>query len=235
VTLRKTHLNDVSVWIALTGGIASFVSPCTLPLIPVYLASLAGPEWLDGNVGTAQRRTIFFHALCFVAGFSLVFTALGALAGLTGNIISPNDPTVRLITGSVLILFGLYMLAAAKFPQLNFERRFNRSVMSRSYAQSFFTGAAFTVAWTPCISPILGSVLTLAMSSDTVWQGSGLLLVYSLGLGLPFIALSLGLGSAMPYLNRIKRFSVVFYVLAGFLLVVVGVALIAGRFHLNFG
>ena len=228
-------MNDVSIWIALTGGIASFVSPCTLPLIPVYLASLAGPEWLDGHVGTAQRRTIFFHALCFVAGFSLVFTALGALAGLTGNIISPNDPAVRLITGSVLILFGLYMLAAAKFPQLNFERRFNRSVMSRSYAQSFFTGAAFTVAWTPCISPILGSVLTLAMCSDTVWQGSCLLLVYSLCLGLPFIALSLCLGSAMPYLNRIKRFSVVFYVLAGFLLVVVGVALIAGRFHLNFG
>jgi cytochrome c-type biogenesis protein len=199
-------------------------------MVPIYLASLAGPKWLDSSAKPIPRRTVFFHALCFVTGFAIVFTALGFLAGLTGKMISPNSPAVRLVTGTVLIFFGTYMLAAARFPQLNIEKRLNHGTMGRSYLQSLITGAVFTVAWTPCISPILGSVLTLAISSATVWQGSGLLLVYSLGLAVPFLLISLGLGTVLPYIQKIQRFTIGFYVLAGVLLVAAGILIVTGKF-----
>jgi cytochrome c-type biogenesis protein len=226
-------MDNVNLLIALGGGLASFLSPCVLPMVPVYLAALAGPEFLDPQkVPLIKRYNFFLHSLSFVLGFSLVFTALGAVAGLTGSFISPNSAVVRNVTGSTLVLLGAYMLAAARFPRLNFEKRLNISAGRGGYLRSFLTGAIFTFAWTPCVSPILGSILTMAITGDTLWQSSGLLLVYSLGLGIPFLAVGLAMGSALPLIRKIARFTIWFYVTGGVTLVFVGILILLGKLNL---
>jgi cytochrome c-type biogenesis protein len=225
-------MENVNLLVALGAGLVSFLSPCILPMVPVYLSALAGPEFLDpGKVQTLNRPVFFFHALAFVLGFSLIFTALGAIAGLTGSFISSDSAVVRYVTGSILVLFGAYMLAAARFPGLNFEKRINVRVGRGGYLRSFMTGAVFTFAWTPCVSPILGSILTMAVTGDTMWQSSGLLLVYSLGLGIPFLAIGLAMGSALPLLRRMSRYTIWFYIIGGVALVTVGFLILMGKLN----
>jgi cytochrome c-type biogenesis protein len=229
-------MENVNLLIALGGGLASFLSPCVLPMVPIYLAALAGPEFLDPAKDQSINRSSFFlHSLSFVLGFTLVFTALGAVAGLTGNFISPNSALVRNVTGWALVLLGGYMLAAARFPQLNFEKRLHISAGRGGFLRSFLTGAIFTFAWTPCVSPILGSILSLAFAGETVWQGSGLLLVYSLGLGIPFLVIGLAMGSALPFIRRITRFTIWFYVIGGIILMAVGALILLGKLNLLSG
>ncbi|XUX00698.1 MAG: cytochrome c biogenesis protein CcdA [Dehalogenimonas sp.] len=226
-------MTNVDFWAALGGGVLSFLSPCVLPMVPVYLASLAGPEFLDpGKAGSIDRASLFLHSLSFVAGFSAIFSALGALAASTGTVINPFSAAVRYTSGILLVLFGLYMLAAARFPQLNFEKGLNLRVSRRGYLRSFLTGAVFTVAWTPCVSPILASILTLSMSSETAWQGSSLLAVYSLGLGIPFLAIGLAAGTLVPALRRLNRFTIWFYIAGGVALIGVGILIILGKLNL---
>jgi cytochrome c-type biogenesis protein len=226
-------MENVDILTALGGGILSFLSPCILPMVPVYLAALAGADFLDPEkVSSIKRSRFFLHSLSFVLGFTVIFAGLGALAGLTGTFISPDSVAVRCGTGSILVLLGIFMLLAARFPQLNFEKRLHFSAVNEGYARSFLTGAAFTFAWTPCVSPILGSILTLSLASETVWQGSSLLLVYSLGLGIPFLIIGLALGSALPILRRITRFTIWFYILGGIALITVGALILTGNLNL---
>jgi len=222
-------VGDVSLLAAFGAGLASFVSPCVLPLVPVYFASLCGPEILESE--TAIRRApIFLHSLSFVLGFSLVFATMGALAGLAGIVINPNSLLVQRVSGGLLIAFGLFMLAALKIPWLNYEKRLAPSLGGTAgYLRSFLTGSIFCLAWTPCISPLLGSILTLAGSSGTAWQGTYLLAVYSLGLGLPFLVVGIAFGSISPLLKRIHRYSQLVYVISGVLLITVGILILSGR------
>lgn len=224
-------MENVTVWAAFGAGIASFVTPCVLPMVPVYLASLAGPEILEGK--TESRWPLFLHALSFVLGMGLVFTLTGALAGLAGININPNSPVVQKISGGLLIFFGLFMLGAGFIPWLNFEKRLSPKASERSgYARSFVIGAAFTVAWTPCLSPILGSVLTLALNSETAGKGAILLAVYSLGLGLPFLLMGAFFTTLMPLLKRIGRFSRWIYFASGALLVIAGILILLDKISL---
>lgn len=202
-------------------------------MVPVFIASLAGPEFLDrGQEHPFKKTRSFLHALSFVLGFTLVFTMLGAIAGLTGSMISPTSSTVRYLSGSILVLLGLYMLLAARFPQINYERRLHFSIARGGYLRSFLTGMVFTFAWTPCVSPILGSILTLSLASDTVWQGSGLLLVYSLGMGIPFLLLGLAAGILTPLVRHLNRFSIVFYIIGGLALLAIGCLILIGKLSL---
>ena len=222
-------MNDISLWAAFSGGVLSFGTPCVLPLVPVYLASLVGPEILEPKVRKI-RLPIFFHSLSFVVGFSLVFILMGALVGLAGIAINPNSPVVRRLSGSLLIVFGLLMLAALKVPWLNYEKRLNPSLgNTTSYLRSFLIGAIFPVAWIPCTSWVLGGILTLAATSDTAWQGAYLLSFYSLGLGLPFLAVGAGFDYIVPLLKRLSRYSNWVYVGGGVLLIVVGILTLMGR------
>ena len=224
-------MENIPLFVALGGGLASFVSPCVLPMIPVYFASLVGPGVLAAGMPTS-RRPIFLHSLSFVLGFATVFTTMGALAGLTGVFINPNSPLVQGIAGSLIILFGLFMLAALKIPRLNFESRLSPSlVMGSGYLRSFLTGGIFTLVWTPCISPILGGILTLAFSSETALNGAYLLLAYSLGLGLPFLAIGAAFSSISPLLRRIQRHSHLVYIISGIILVLVGILVISGNLN----
>ncbi len=221
-------MENVTLLAAFGAGLVSFVTPCVLPMVPVYFASLAGPDVLES--ASASRRRLFLHSLSFVLGFSLVFTLMGALVGLAGVVINPNSPVVQNITGSLLIIFGLLMLASLKISWLNFEKRLSPSLgSSPGYLRSFLTGGIFTLAWTPCVGPILGSILTLALSSDTAWQGAYLLLTFSLGLGLPFLVVGVAFGAIRPVLRAINRYSVGIYTIGGLALVVVGIVILTGN------
>ena len=216
-------MEDISIFAAFGAGLVSFVSPCVLPLVPVYIASLVGPEILDPKT-SSRRMPVFLHSLSFVLGFSVVFTLMGALVGLAGIVINPQSLLVQNISGSLLVFFGLFMLLALKIPWLNYEKRISPSLGRNSgYLRSFLIGGAFTLAWTPCLSPILGGVLTLALSGETVWNGTFLLASYSLGLGLPFLIIGASFGFFTPLLKRFHRYSNIVYIISGILLVVIGI------------
>lgn len=222
-------IEQISILVAFSAGVVSFVSPCVLPLVPVYLAILCGSEILEPKDNRA-RVPIFLHSLSFVAGFSIVFVTLGAIAGLTGYAISPNQELLNKIAGSLLVFFGLFMLAALKLPWLNYEKRLAPSLGSTTgYLRSLLTGAVFSMAWTACVGPILGGILTLALSSETAWHGAYLLAGYSLGLGLPFLIIGVAFDSISPLLKRIYRYSNLIYIISGLLLIAVGVLVLTNN------
>ncbi|MFC2003100.1 cytochrome c biogenesis CcdA family protein [Chloroflexota bacterium] len=219
-------MEEMSLLVAFSAGLLSFLSPCVLPLVPVYLASLCGPEMFEPEVNR-RRIPIFLHSLSFVIGFSLVFTILGTGAGLAGFAISAHLTLMHKIAGSLLIAFGLLMLAALKIPWLNYEKRLTPSLSNTTgYLRSILTGGIFSLAWTPCVGPIIGGILTLALSSETAWQGAYLLSIYSLGLGLPFLIIGAVFDSATPLLKRIHRYSSLAYVVGAALLIAVGILIL---------
>lgn len=214
--------DNVSLLVAFGAGLSSFLLPCVIPLVPVYFASLYGPEVFDA--GARRRLPIFMHSLSFVMGFTLIFSAVGAGAGLVGLVLSPSSSLVRWTAGGLLILFGLIMLAALKVPWLNLEKRLSPSQsITTGYLRSFLTGAIFSVAWTPCVGPVQGTVLTVAWTSQSAWEGAYLLALYSLGLGLPFLVVGAAFDFAVPLLKRINRYSRVIYLVSGSLLIIMGI------------
>jgi len=222
-------MGNVSLLVALGAGLLSFLSPCVLPLVPVYLASLAGPEIFEDRVGR-RRIPIFLHSLSFVTGFTIVFTIMGAGAGLAGFAIGAHLTLLSKIAGILLIAFGTFMLVALKVPRLNFEKRLTPSQSrTTSYLRSFLTGSIFCLAWTPCIGPILGGVLTLAGSSATAWSGASLLAIYSLGLGIPFLIIGAAFDSITPLLKRIRRYSTAIYIISGAVLIWIGIFILTNR------
>jgi cytochrome c-type biogenesis protein len=222
-------IEDISLWAAFSGGLLSFGSPCVLPLVPVYLASLAGPEILEPKV-SRSRLTVFFHSLSFVIGFSLIFVLMGALVGLVGIVINPNSPLIQRVSGGLLIAFGLLMLAALKVPWLNYEKRLNPSMGNATgYVRSFLIGAVFPVAWIPCTSWVLGGILLLAATSQTAWEGAYLLAIYSVGFGLPFLAIGAAFDYVAPLLKKVNRYSGWLYVIAGLLLIAVGTLILTNN------
>ena len=224
-------MEDISLLVAFGAGLLSFLSPCVVPLAPVYLASLAGPEILEA--GTKRNRLpIFLHSLSFVVGFSVIFVTLGVIAGLTGFAISPNSALLNKIAGSLLIAFGLFMLAALKLPWLNYEKRLTSSLgTTTGYLRSFLIGAVFSLAWTACAGPILGGILAIALDSATAWRGAYLLAIYSAGLGLPFLIIGVAFDSISPLLKRIHRYSNWVYIISGLLLIAVGVLILTNNLN----
>ena len=226
--VKLTSIGSVehtSLLVAFSAGVVSFLSPCVLPLVPVYLASICGPEILEVSASRG-RVPIFFHSLSFVVGFSVVFIILGASAGLAGFALSSNL-LIRRIAGSLLIAFGLFMLATLKFPWLNYEKRLTLSLgATTGYLRSFLIGVIFSFAWTPCIAGLLGGTLALALSSETAWRGTYLLGAYSLGLGLPFLIMGLAFDSIAPLIKRIHRYSTLIYIVGGLLLIAIGISIL---------
>jgi len=222
-------MEQVSLLVAFGAGLASFLSPCVLPLVPVYLASLCGPEIFEPKVHRI-RMPIFLHSLSFVIGFSIVFSLFGAGAGLIGSALIAYSTVIRYIAGSLLIVFGLFLLAAQRVPWLNFEKRLTPSRgATTGYLRSVLTGGVFCLAWTPCVSPILGGILALALGSETAWHGAYLLAVFSLGLGLPFLIVGAAFDSITPLLKRIHRYSTLVYIFSGVLLIAVGILTLTNR------
>jgi len=222
-------MENVSVIVALSAGLLSFLSPCVLPLVPVYLASLYGPEIFSARA-TGVRIPVFLHSLSFVVGFSIIFTTMGAIAGLTGFAINPSSALLNKVAGSLLIAFGVFILAALKVPWLNYEKRLTSSVgNTTSYLRSLVIGATFSLGWTACIGPILGGILAIALNSATAWHGALLLAIYSMGLGLPFLIIGVAFDSITPLLKRISRYSGLIHIISGLLLIAVGILILTNK------
>jgi cytochrome c-type biogenesis protein len=210
---------------ALGLGFLSFASPCILPLVPVYLANIAGASVLTPAL--ADRRHIFLHTISFIVGFSLVYTALVAFFGLLGAMV-PTE-VLEKVAGALLIAFGIFLVAATKVPWLNYEKHLDfTKAKGTGYLRSLLVGVIFSLCLTPCTSPQLGGVLTMVANSQTVWQRVYLLLGYCLGLGLPFIAVGLAWGSASRYIRWLSRHAFVTSIVAAVLLIGIGVLMLTG-------
>jgi len=218
-------MSSITFLTALVAGVLSFLSPCILPLVPVYIANIAGASVL--TPAPPDRRYIFLHTISFIVGFSLVFTALGASLGLVGAAVPQG--VLDKVSGSLLIAFGIFLIAAAKVPWLNYEKRLDfTKAKGTGYVRSFLIGVIFSLGWIPCVGPILGGILTLAASSQTAWQGVYLLLAYCLGLGLPFIIVGLALGAASRYIRWLSRHAFVTSIVAAVLLISIGILMLTG-------
>jgi cytochrome c-type biogenesis protein len=222
--------SSLSVAIAFSAGLASFLSPCVLPLVPIYLTQLVGPGVLQSaqDETTPRRWTTFLHALSFVLAFSLTFITLGSTASVIGHFLRGNQLLLRQVGGVVLVFLGLHIAGVLRLPFLYRESRFSYRAGKPSYPASFMMGLIFAVGWTPCVGVILSSILILASNSATLQSGVALLAVYSLGLGLPFLAMGLAVNAVSAWLRQLKPHLGKIEVATGLLLAVVGVAMFLG-------
>jgi cytochrome c-type biogenesis protein len=213
--------------VAFIAGMVSFLSPCVLPLVPVYLLQMAGTA--GGQFG--GRRVTFQHALSFVAGFSVVFVLLGASFGFFSFFFQDNIRTLTRIAGVILIVLGLHLSGVIRIPWL--ARTYQADLPGsrrRGYIGSALIGASFSIGWTPCVGPVLGGILSLAASSGTAAQGALLLAFYSLGLGVPFLITGLLAAEATALFKRFNRFLPVLETATGGLLVLAGILIFTDRF-----
>lgn len=208
--------------VALLAGLASFASPCVLPLVPAYLGMLTGLN-LEGWAN--RRYQVLAHAGLFVFGFTLLFVASGAMATAFGRLLSRNMVLLQRLGGIALVLLGLHMLRILPLPFLYREQSLRSVRPEVGYFASFLTGVFFFSGWVPCVGPVLMAILALAGSSQTVGRGVLLLSVYSLGLGLPFVLIALFAGSLLPFLRRLSRVSRWVEIVSGILVIAIGVVI----------
>ncbi len=213
------------ILVALGLGMLSFLSPCILPLVPAYLANIAGLSILSSN--PPNRRYVLLHTISFIIGFSVVYTALGGIFGLLGTTV-PRE-ILEKVAGALLIAFGIFLIAATKVPWLNYEKRFDFSKARGSgYVRSLLIGIIFALGWSPCTGPQLGGVLTMIASAPTLWHKVYLLLAYCLGLGLPFIAVGLAWETASRYTKWLSRHAFAVSIAAAVLLISIGILMLTG-------
>jgi len=216
--------------LAVVAGAVSFTSPCCLPLLPGYISHISGLPVSELGRDEA-RATALRGALLFVAGFTLVFTALGVSATVVGAALLRNAPVIVRVSGAVIIVMGLAMLGVLRVPLLYREKRLDLGRMARGPKGSFFLGMAFAFGWTPCIGPVLATILATAAATGTVAWGALLLVMFSLGLGLPFIALALGFQRARGSLDWLRRHGRHIEAAGGAMLVAVGVLFVSGAWR----
>ncbi|WP_455032261.1 cytochrome c biogenesis CcdA family protein [Lentzea sokolovensis] len=209
---------------ALVAGVVSFTSPCTLPLLPGYLSYISG---LSHEEPRSRTRTVR-AALLFVLGFSTVFVALGTTASALGLALAQNLRAINIAGGAVIVLMGLTVTGLVRIPLLARQVRFDLTQIGRGPAGAFPLGAAFAFGWTPCVGPVLASILTTAATTATVSRGALMLLAYSTGLGLPFLLLALGFFRGNDRLGWLRRHSRHIEITGGALLIVMGIAVMTG-------
>lgn len=211
---------------AFVAGLLSFLSPCVLPLIPSYITYITGLSFsdLDAEHPTdVVRRKTMLHSLAFVSGFTVVFVLLGASATYIGSFLQQHMDLVRKLGGVLIVVFGIHVTGLVPLKWLLGEKRVSLKNKPAGYLGSFLVGLAFAAGWTPCIGPILASILMIAATEENVAQGIVLLLLYSIGLGIPFLLSSLALHRFIVVFNRFKKYIRLFEIITGFFLIIVGV------------
>lgn len=192
---------------AMIAGLLSFLSPCVLPLVPPYLCFLGGTTFdqIAGEDETPSHvyKTVVLSAVAFVLGFTTVFVLLGATATAAGQLLAANLPLLSKIAGVIIVIAGLHFLGVVHLPILHREARYHADARPAGLIGAYIIGLAFAFGWTPCIGPVLAAILAMAAGEDSVSKGVSLLLVYSLGLGIPFIAAAV---AVKPFLNTMQRF-----------------------------
>ncbi len=223
---------DLSYTLAFVAGMASFLSPCVLPLVPSYVTFITGISFEDLTATRDRARVRFLtitNSLAFILGFSFVFIMLGASSSFIGRIFFEYKDIIRIVGGILIIVFGLFISGILKMDFLMRERKIHLSGKPAGYIGTFLIGMTFAAGWTPCIGPILGSILIFAGSKGSASYGLKLLAVYSLGLALPFFVASLAINTFISYSRRIQKYMRVIMLLSGIILIVFGIMLLTDQ------
>lgn len=227
--------SGIGIATAFAAGVVSFLSPCVLPIVPGYISYVAGrtisPNRLASDMTLTETGRTLGLSLCFVLGFTTVFVLLGASATALGGVLRMHLYEANLIGGAIVIVFGLFTAGLVPIPWLERDVRFHSGPRGGGPLASYLLGLAFAFGWTPCIGPVLGAILALSAANATVGTGTALLAVYSLGLGLPFILAALFMRGFMARMKSMRRTGRVLKIVAGGVMVIMGVAMITG--HLN--
>lgn len=220
-------------------GVLTFLAPCTLPLVPAYLSFISGlsvKEIVETGLSAQEKRRLIINSLLYIVGFTFVFVLFGSLAGLGGVVFVKYRPILVRLGGVLIIIFGLYLLFGHRLksiPLLGQERRFSVSFLEPGRPLSaLLFGVIFALGWTPCVGPLLGSVLLLASQSSTVLQGALLLVVFSLGLGLPFFLVSILFRLSLRILKVLQRYLNIISAIGGIILIIMGVLIVLNKFAL---
>jgi cytochrome c-type biogenesis protein len=222
---------------AFIAGLLSFFSPCILPLIPAYFTFITGYsiEELTTASQTEIRKKVILSTLAYVMGFSAVFILMGASASYLGGLLQQYSGIIRIIGGILILLLGIHLTGIFHFKALDFEKRVHVREKPLHFFGTFLIGMAFAAGWSPCIGPLLGSILIIAGSEDTVLEGIGLLALYSAGLALPFMLMSVFINFLLAFVRKANRFLKFVNPAAGVLLIVIGIFLITNKLHILTG
>jgi cytochrome c-type biogenesis protein len=219
---------------ALVAGILSFFSGCVLPLIPAYFTFISGYslDQLTEAPSASIRRKVMLSTLAFVLGFSTVFILMGASASLLGGLMVRYRDVIRIVGGLLILVMGLHLTGIIRIRGLEFEKRIQIHQKPLHLFGTFLVGMAFGAGWSPCIGPLLGSILIIAGNQETIWQGIGLLSIYSFGLALPFLIISIFIHFVLAFIRRANKMIRYVNVTAGILLMIMGGLLLANKLYL---
>lgn len=215
------------LFLSFVAGIVSFLSPCVLPLIPGYLSFICGTD-LE-NLQKKSKYFILEKSLLFVLGFSIIFILLGASSTFFGSFLLNKSNIFSNVISIIIIIFGLYLLGIVKFNFLNNEFKFYISKYSNSFFFPLIVGMGFAFGWTPCIGPILGSILALASLENTLIQGIFLLITYSIGLGIPFVLAGYYMGNFLVFSKKARKFITKIQKISGLILIVTGILILTSK------
>lgn len=222
---------DLTLGLAFLAGLASFLSPCVFSLVPAYISYLSGRSLavLKSSESQQFRWETFTHGIAFVLGFSLVFISLGATASALGGLLYNLRWLLAKIGGLIVIVFGLHMTGILRIPFLEYDLRIqNKSQQNRSYLSSGLMGIFFSAGWSPCVGPVLGAILTLAVGGGSILEGMKLLTAYSAGLAIPFLLAALGIGWVVKIIQKYSKTMHYVEIIMGVILIIIGVMLFFG-------
>ena len=222
---------------AFVAGLASFLSPCVLPLVPGYVSLISGAsvDELRAEQNASRMRAVMVNSITFILGFTLVFVLLGAAATSVGRLLREYKGLMGQIAGGIIIIFGLHLTGILKISALYADKRMHNVGTGKSAGGAFLVGFAFAFGWTPCIGPILAAILAIAASQRTVSKGILLLFIYSLGLAVPFLLTSLGIDRFLAFYGRFRRHLHAVEVASGVLLIVIGALFVTRHFSVLSG
>jgi cytochrome c-type biogenesis protein len=224
---------EISGMIAFSAGLLSFASPCVLPLVPSYITYITGvsfKELTDVKARSKLRWAALFHSLFFIIGFSLIFILMGASATYLGQLFAQYQYWIMKAGGVLIIILGIHFTGIINIPFLHIEKRFEMRKKPLGYAGSFLVGVVFAAGWTPCIGPILSTILIYASTSKSLTTGILLLTYYSIGLGIPFFLSSLAFNSFLSAFHKINRYMRVINVVSGLFLIGIGILFLTDTF-----
>ncbi len=224
--------SNITLGLAFLAGLASFLSPCVLSLVPAYIGYLGGRSAAVGQTDESNRWLTFSHGVAFVVGFSIVFVLLGIATSALGSLLYDLRGWLTKIGGIVVIIFGLHMTHIIRIKFLEYDLRpQSQPDRQRGYISSALMGVFFSAGWSPCVGPVLGAILTLSLSGGSISQGAFLLMAYSLGLAIPFLLAALGVGWVTTILRQYGKVMYYAEIIMGIILIIVGVMLFLGTFE----
>jgi len=225
-------MNDISIPLAFLAGVLSFLSPCVLPLIPSYVSFITGISFKDLTVGTDRKKIHYLtitNSIAFILGFSTVFIALGVSSSAVGSFFFQYMDMIRIIGGVLVIIFGLFIAGILKLDFLMIQKKISLSGKPAGYIGTFLVGMTFAAGWSPCIGPILGTILVYAGSKGSALYGFQLLAAYSLGLGVPFFLSALAINVFLSYSPKLAKFMRAIMLISGLLLIIFGILLLTDQ------